>query len=112
MRGGSVLHFAQGSKSPLRLTRVFLKVLPTAPNLLEGDGDIAIQFEEPSASNIVSRQLGWLHYILYATPGYLKRFGEPKEMADLRKHQCLRLSGKEYQPASWRPGWPTTPRTS
>ncbi|OYW82397.1 MAG: hypothetical protein B7Z22_14310, partial [Hyphomonas sp. 32-62-5] len=67
--------------------RVFLKVLPTAPNLLEGDGDIAIQFEEPSASNIVSRQLGWLHYILYATPDYLKRFGEPKEMADLRAHQ-------------------------
>lgn len=84
--------------------RVFLKVLPTAPNLLEGDGDIAIQFEEPSASNIVSRQLGWLHYILYATPDYLKRFGEPKEMADLRAHQCLRLSGKEYQPSSWRPG--------
>ena len=84
--------------------RVFLKVLPTAPNLLEGDGDIAIQFEEPGASNIVSRQLGWLHYILYATPDYLKRFGEPKEMADLRAHQCLRLSGKEYQPSSWRPG--------
>lgn len=84
--------------------RVFLRVLPTAPNLLEGDGDIAIQFEEPSASNIVSRQLGWLHYIPYATPAYLERFGEPKEMADLRGHQCLRLSGKEYQPASWRPG--------
>lgn len=84
--------------------RVFLKVLPTAPNLVDGDGDIAIQFEEPSVSNIVSRQLGWLHYILYATPDYLARFGEPKEMADLRAHQCLRLSGKEYQPASWRPG--------
>lgn len=84
--------------------RVFLKVLPSAPNLLEGDGDIAIQFEEPHASNIVSRQLGWLHYILYATPDYLKRFGEPKTMSDLQSHQCLRLSGKEYQPASWRPG--------
>jgi len=84
--------------------RVFLKVLPTAPNLVEGDGDIAIQFEEPSASNIVSRQLGWLHYILYATPDYLQRFGEPREMSDLHAHQCLRLSGKEYQPASWRLG--------
>jgi DNA-binding transcriptional LysR family regulator len=84
--------------------RVFLKVLPTVPNLLEGDGDIAIQFEEPSASNIVSRQLGWLHYILYATPDYLKSFGEPKTMSDLQSHRCLRLSGKEYQPASWRPG--------
>jgi hypothetical protein len=35
--------------------------------------------KKPSASNIVSRQLGWLHYILYATPDYLKRFGEPKD---------------------------------
>lgn len=83
--------------------RVFLKVLPTAPNLAEGDGDIAIQFEPPSASNIVSRQLGWLHYILYAAPGYLARHGEPKAMSDLQAHRCLRLSGKEYQPDSWRP---------
>jgi molybdate transport repressor ModE-like protein len=46
--------------------RLFIKVLPTTPNLSEGDGDIAIQFEKPTAANIVSRQLGWLHYILYA----------------------------------------------
>ena len=37
--------------------RVFLKVLPTTPNLADGDGDIAIQFEKPVAANVVSRQL-------------------------------------------------------
>ncbi len=85
---------------------VFLKVMPTTPNLLDGDGDIAIQFEKPTATNIVSRQLGWLHYILYAAPEYLAHHGEPKSMSDLQTHQCLRLSGEEYQPESWRPAAP------
>lgn len=83
--------------------RVFLKVLPTTPNLAEGDGDIAITFEEPGAANLIARQLGWLHYILYATPDYLSEFGAPKTMADLQTHRCLRLSGEEYQPDNWRP---------
>lgn len=87
--------------------RVILKVLPTTPNLLEGDGDIAIQFEQPTAPNIVSRQLGWLHYIPYAAPSYIALHGEPASMFDLQNHQCLRLSGEEYQPDSWRsaPAW-------
>lgn len=80
---------------------VFLKVLPSTPNLLEGDGDIAIQYELPSAANVVSRQLGWLHYILYASPGYLALHGEPKEMSDLQSHRVLRLQGEEYQAESW-----------
>lgn len=83
--------------------RIFFKVLPTTPNLVEGDCDIAIQFEPPSAANIVSRQLGWLHYILYAAPSYLARKGEPKAMSDLQGHQCLRLSGEEYQVDRWQP---------
>ncbi len=81
--------------------QVFFKVLPTTPNLADGDADIAIQYEMPTASNIVSRQLGWLHYILYASPGYLARHGEPTEMSDLQRHQILRLHGEEYQSDRW-----------
>jgi len=84
--------------------RVFLKVLPTTPNLADGDGDIAIQFEKPLMANVVARQLGWLHYIPYAAPQYLARHGEPKAMSDLQSHQCLRLSGAEYQPECWEQG--------
>ena len=43
-----------------------------------------------------------LHYILYAAPSYLAQYGEPNAMSDLHAHQCLRLSGAEYQPESWR----------
>ena len=43
--------------------RIFFKVLPTTPNLVEGDCDIAIQFEPPSAANIVvaSARMAALH---------------------------------------------------
>jgi len=37
--------------------RVFPKVLPSAPNLLKGDGDMAIRFEEPHASSLASHGL-------------------------------------------------------
>lgn len=79
-----------------------IKVMPTTPNLADGDADIAIQFEQPTAANIVARQLGWLHYILYASPEYLAEYGEPQSMSDLQSHRCLRLSGEEYQPELWR----------
>ncbi len=83
--------------------RVVLKVIPSTPNLADGEGDIAIQFDKPSAANVISRQLGWLHYLLYASPDYLDRHSEPRTLSDLQDHQCLRLSGAEYQPESWRP---------
>jgi DNA-binding transcriptional LysR family regulator len=81
--------------------QVFLKVLPNTPNLAAGDGDIAIQYEMPSSSEVISRQLGWLHYILYASPHYLAARGEPNELSDLHKHQILRLKSEEYQPDRW-----------
>ncbi len=83
--------------------RIFLKVLPTTPNLIDGDADIAIQYEAPSAPNVIAKQLGWLHYILYASPDYIAHNGEPKALPDLHNHQCLRLSGEEYQVERWQP---------
>lgn len=72
--------------------RVSLRILPGTPSLLDGDGDIAIQFEPPLAANVVAKPLGWVHYIPYASPRYLARYGEPESMFDLRSHRCLRLS--------------------
>jgi molybdate transport repressor ModE-like protein len=80
---------------------VFFKVMPTTPNLAEGDGDISIQYEKPVAANVISRQLGWLHYIPYAAPSYIAQHGEPKAMSDLQGHQCLRLAGEAYQHECW-----------
>ena len=79
--------------------RLFIKVLPRTPNLAEGDGDIAIQFEKPTAANIVSRQLGWLHYILYAAPSYLAAHGTPRIVMNIAGiGTAKRIIGKDGQP--------------
>jgi DNA-binding transcriptional LysR family regulator len=50
---------------------VILKVVTDTPNVLAGEADIAIQYEAPTAPNLIAKQLGWLHYVLYASPAYL-----------------------------------------
>lgn len=88
--------------------KIAFRILPTTPSLLEGEGDIAIQFEQPTAANVVAKQLGWLHYLPYASNSYIARHGEPASMFDLKNHQCLRLSEEGNEAESWRmsaPAW-------
>lgn len=80
---------------------VTLKVTPDTPHLADGDGDIAIQYEPPSSPSLIARQLGWLHYILYASPAYLSVFGAPESMFDLGKHRFLMLTGYTKQREAW-----------
>jgi DNA-binding transcriptional LysR family regulator len=67
----------------------------------EGDGDIAIQFEQPSAANVVSRQLGWLHYILYAAPSYCAA-RRASAMSDLQAHAVPEAVRRRVSAGSWR----------
>ena len=85
-----------------------IKVVQDTPNLVAGDADIAIQYEAPTAPNVIARQLGWLHYILYASPSYLDEFGMPETMFDLGRHRFLTLSGYQKQREAWSaktPAW-------
>ena len=87
---------------------VEFRVVPDTPNLAGGDGDIAIQYEPPSAPNLISRQLGWVHYVLYASPGYLSIFGTPQTMFDLGRHRFFMLTGYNKQRDMWSsktPAW-------
>ena len=88
--------------------KIAFRILSTTPSLLEGEGDISIQFEQPTAANIVAKQLGWLHYVPYASHSYIARHGEPESMFDLKSHRCLRLSEEGNAAESWRmsaPQW-------
>jgi molybdate transport repressor ModE-like protein len=88
--------------------KIAFRILPTTPSLLEGEGDIAIQFEPPTVANVVAKQLGWLHYLPYASADYIARRGEPASMFDLKNHQCLRLSEDANEAENWRlsaPAW-------
>jgi len=65
---------------------------------LIGEGvDVAIRIATLSDSNLVSVKLADNERVLVATPAYLKRYGEPKTLADLSKHNCLAISSEGSQ---------------
>jgi DNA-binding transcriptional LysR family regulator len=87
---------------------VMVKVVHETPNVANGDADIAIQYEAPTAPNVIARQLGWLHYILYATPSYLDIYGVPETMFDLGRHRFILHSAYNKQVELWEqktPAW-------
>jgi DNA-binding transcriptional LysR family regulator len=66
-------------------------------DMIEERIDIAIRTTPLPDSSLVARQLiSWRH-VLCCSPEYRKKIGEPKELAELANHNCLRF---EYYPFS------------
>jgi DNA-binding transcriptional LysR family regulator len=85
-----------------------IKVVEETPDLMAGDADISIQYDRPNASNVIARQLCWLHFLLYAAPSYLDELGVPETMFDLGRHRFLTHSGYRKQREAWgakTPAW-------
>lgn len=59
--------------------------------------DVAVRMGQPESSQLIARPLGFLTPYLYASPGYLKRWGEPEVPNDLVRHECLAI----LRPGSW-----------
>jgi molybdate transport repressor ModE-like protein len=49
--------------------------------------DIQIHYLQPLAADRVAIHAGTLHFVLYAAPDYIRRFGTPKDLQDLRHHR-------------------------
>ena len=71
--------------------------------LLNEKADVAIQFKEPSRPDIVSKRLGILHYVFFASPEYVQNFGQPTSVFDLHNHRCIIHSGYVNQMERWAP---------
>ncbi|MBS1186217.1 MAG: transcriptional regulator, LysR family [Burkholderiaceae bacterium] len=84
--------------------RVELDLSPRRVDLVAERFDLALRVASslPDDSTLVARKLCDLRIHLYASPAYLKRYGEPQTPAELLQHVCLRLvsSGGEAMP--WR----------
>jgi len=53
------------------------------------EADVAIRVREPVQADLIRRRLFTMHFHAYASASYLKRFGEPKTLADLDQHRIL-----------------------
>ncbi len=83
--------------------RLMLTITDTAPDLHMGEADIAIQFNEPLRSDLITRRLGVLHYMGFATEEYLKGRSRPKTLFELHEHQCVMHTAYVQQVERWAP---------
>ena len=57
------------------------------------EADVAIRLRQPTQPDLIQRKLFSVHFHAYASPDYLKRFGTPRDHADLDKHRLILLGG-------------------
>jgi DNA-binding transcriptional LysR family regulator len=57
------------------------------------EADVAIRLRQPTQPDLIQRKLFSVHFHVYASPEYLKRFGTPRNLEDLDSHRILVLGG-------------------
>jgi DNA-binding transcriptional LysR family regulator len=81
--------------------RLELALSDRVVDLIEDGFDLAIRISALPESGLIARKLGVVSAVLCASPGYLKRHGTPRTLADLAAHSCLGYtytkSGDEWQ---------------
>jgi DNA-binding transcriptional LysR family regulator len=51
--------------------------------------DVAIRLREPTQPDLIRRKLFTVHFHVYASPAYIKRFGQPTTADDLDHHRIV-----------------------
>jgi DNA-binding transcriptional LysR family regulator len=69
-------------------------------NLVEEGVDLAVRAGKLDDSSLVARKVGTVEARLLVAPGYLKRKGTPKTVADLARHDCVLFRARRGQ-LSW-----------
>ncbi|MCB1716877.1 MAG: LysR family transcriptional regulator [Candidatus Competibacteraceae bacterium] len=74
------------------LVRVELELTDRTVNILDEGIDVLIRVGELGDSSYIARRLADARRFICAAPDYLARHGVPRTPADLKHHNCLRLS--------------------
>ncbi len=59
------------------------------------EADVAIRLRRPAQPDLIQRRLFTVHFHIYASKDYIKRFGEPKDLADLDNHRIISFGGDQ-----------------
>lgn len=57
------------------------------------EADVALRLRAPQQADLIRRRLFAVHFHVYASPDYVKRFGAPKVIADLDEHRLVAWGG-------------------
>lgn len=69
----------------------------TIKNLLQHGIDIALRATQTPDENYIARLMTTFHFVICATPNYLRKHGTPKNPQDLLQHNCLIYSADPIQ---------------
>lgn len=67
-------------------------------NLTMREADVAIWFGAPTQQDLIRRKLFTVHYHVYASADYCKKFGKPKSFEDLHRHRIMTYGGPVPSP--------------
>ncbi len=57
------------------------------------EADVALRLRAPVQADLIRRRLFAVHFHVYASPDYLKRFGSPRVIGDLDEHRLVAFGG-------------------
>jgi DNA-binding transcriptional LysR family regulator len=84
--------------------QVRMHIQEQEPDLLNDEADIAIQFTEPRDPEIISHKLGTLHYIGFASQGYLDAQPNlPSSLFEYYQYRCILHESYVRQVERWAP---------
>ncbi|MBO6758753.1 MAG: LysR family transcriptional regulator [Roseibium sp.] len=53
------------------------------------EADVAIRLRQPTQPDLIQRKLFTVHFHVFASPGYLARFGTPQHIDDIEHHRLI-----------------------
>lgn len=69
--------------------KIMMTLHNSSVNLSEGSIDLAILVTDTLDLGVVARKIAETRLCTYASPAYIKQFGEPYTVEDLKNHHCL-----------------------
>ncbi len=96
----------------LPLLPAFSRLYPRISDMIAEGYDVGIRAGLIRDASMVVREIAPLHFVVCGAPSYLAERGVPRTPADLAKHNCLRLRGRDASPdraLNWALGPKRTP---
>ena len=81
---------------------VQLQLSVDPPPLADDQFDVCIRFGAPADTRVIARRLAANRRLLCAAPKYLAQHGEPRQPADLRRHNCIAIRQGDEAYGVWR----------
>ncbi|WP_243040660.1 LysR family transcriptional regulator [Dyella sedimenti] len=63
--------------------------------------DCAIRVGELEDSSLIARKIGYLRNVVCASPEYLRQYGTPQSIEDLKQHRCINYVFPNGRPRQW-----------